>query len=298
MILVTGATGFVGSTLLKYLSQIKKPVRVLLHPSPQSPKLPVKTSFDVAVSSFHDPRGLQASLKDVDTIFHLASAERSGEDVNLTNTDVIGTEELIIAAKKVRVKRFIFLSHIGADRNSIFPVLKAKALAENVIQHSGINFSIFRSSIIFGPNDHFTTRITHALRTNLIFFPLPGDGKVVLQPLWIHDLVTCLVLSIDHEPTYRNIFDVGGGEYFSLREIIKIIINKTGKHRILLSVAPAYIRTINLWTGGKRLNSFFTNTWLDYLVADHTCALDTLPKLFGLLPARFEKHIDYLVKGN
>lgn len=296
MILVTGATGFVGSALLKYLSQIKKPVRVLLHPSPQSPKLPVKKSFDVAVSSFHDPRGLQASLKGVNTIFHLASAEHLGDDVNLTNTDVIGTEELIIAAKKARVKRFIFLSHIGADRNSIFPVLKAKALAENAIQQSGINFSIFRSSILFGSNDHFTTRILRALKTNLVFLPLPGDGKVIMQPLWIQDLVTCLVLSIDHEPAFRNIFDVGGGEYFSLREIIKIIINKTGKHRMLVSIAPAYIRTINLWTGRKRPDSFFSNTWLDYLVADHTCALDTLPKLFGLLPARFEKHIDYLMK--
>jgi NADH dehydrogenase len=133
------------------------------------------------------------------------------------------------------------------------------------------------------------------LRFNPIIFLLPGNGEMKLQPLWIQDLISCLALSRHDDRTIQKIFTVGGGEFLSYKDIVRIVMKKTGKHRILVPFSPAYLRTLNLWLGRNERGFPYTNAWLDFLASDRTCALDTLPKLFGLLPARFEKKIDLLI---
>lgn len=78
MILVTGATGFVGRALIRHLADAGYPVRVLLRPSPNSPTLPRGVSMEVAVSSLEDERGLSAAMVGVDAVYHLVGVERRG----------------------------------------------------------------------------------------------------------------------------------------------------------------------------------------------------------------------------
>jgi len=293
MILVTGGTGFIGSELVDYLLKSREQVRILLHPSPNSPNLPRGIAFETAVCSLDDERGLRAAMQGIQWVFHLASAEHQATH-DLAAVDVEGTKAVVFAAVQANVKRFMYLSHIGADKNSLFPVQKAKALAEESIILSGLNYTIFRSSIIFGKNDHFTTQIERALHNSIVFFPLPGSGEVTLQPLWISDLITCMLLAMRNERTFNKRLEIGGGEFLTFRAITKLIMTKIKKNRLLIPLSPAYLRTANLWLGRLTRKFPYSNAWLDYLAADHTCALDTLPKLFGLLPARFAYHLDYL----
>jgi hypothetical protein len=88
---------------------------------------------EVAVCSMKDQRSLKAALKDVQAVFHLAGSERLGSRSDLTGVDVEGTEALAQATAQTSVERIFFLSHLGADRFSAYPVLKAKALAEGHI---------------------------------------------------------------------------------------------------------------------------------------------------------------------
>ena len=83
MILVTGATGFIGRSLIRHLFETGRDVRVLIRPSRRSPRLPTGVPVEAAVASLSDERAIRAALKDVDTIFHLASAESQGRDANL-----------------------------------------------------------------------------------------------------------------------------------------------------------------------------------------------------------------------
>lgn len=294
MILVTGGTGFIGRSLVHHLLQDGQQVRLLVHPSSTSPNLPKGIRMDVAVCSLADERGLQAAMQGVETIFHLASAGRLSIPSELTAVDVEGTRAIVEAAQKKGIERIIFLSQVNADKNSHFALFKAKALAEEALVKSDLNYSILRATTIFGAQDHFTSTLANMLRRNKLYLLMPGNGEVTLQPLWVQDLLTCLTLCVHDPRTYRRTIAVGGGEYFSYKEILKIIMRKMGIWRLLIPFSPAYLRALNLWLNRQEKGTPYPDAWLDYLAADRTCALDTLPKYFSLLPARFEKELKYL----
>ena len=294
MVLVTGGTGFIGSALVRRLTTAGEKVRILLHPSSSSPRLPKGIALETALCSLNDERGLLAAMKGIEIVYHLASAERENRLVDLNLVDVQGTNAIVRAASERHIQRLVFTSQIGADKKSLFPSLKAKALAEEIIQTSDLNYTIFRSSAIFGRNDHFTESIRSNLRSSLAIFPIPGSSEITIQPLWIEDFLTCLALSVSDLKMKCKIITVGGGEYFNFRQFVKIIMARAKIWRLLLPISPAFLRTLNLWVGKSGRGFPYSNTWLDYLAADRTCPLDTLPKVFGLIPARFERKINYL----
>lgn len=295
MILITGGTGFIGRALVRQLFDSGYPVRTLLRPSPRTPRLPKGVPVEVAVVSLSDVRGLRAALRDVDVIIHLAGAEHQGRNANLLATDIQGTQNLAQAAKQAGIKRFIYLSHIGADRASAFPVHKAKGIAEEHIRKSGVPHTIVRSSIVFGPEDHFTTNLASLMRRTPGIFPIPGDGQIRIQPLWVEDLVTCLIWAMENPETVNKTYEIGGSEYFTLRQTLETIMQVNGKRRLLVSISPPFLRalivTLETFIPHFPASSF----WSDYYAVHRTCPVDTLPRTFGLMPARFTYRLDYLV---
>ena len=297
MILVTGGTGFIGQSLIRHLVEIDRPVRTLLKPSQKSPNLPRGVAVEAAVSSLKDERSLRAAMKDVDVIIHLAGAERLGSRSDLEGVDVEGTRLIAQVAAQAGVKRIFYLSHLGANRASAYPVLKAKGIAENFLIQSGIPYTIFRSAAVFGPGDQFTTSLTRILKISPGIFLMPGKGDSLLQPIWIGDLVFCISLALDDPQSADKIFPVGGGEYFQFREVVEILMKASGTHRRITSLGPAYLRMLTLWMENTFRNFPISLFWLDYLSTDRTCPIDTLPRQFGLIPARFSQMLGYLQKG-
>ena len=295
MILVTGATGFVGRAFVRQLFESGYPMRTLLRPSPRTPRLPKGVPVEVAVVGLGDVRGLQAALRDVDTIISLAGAEHQGRSANLLETDIRGTQNLALAAKQAGVGRFIYLSHIGADRASAYPVHKAKGIAEEYIRKSGVPYTIIRSSIIYGPEDHFTTNLASLIRYAPGLFPMLGDGQTRVQPLWVEDLVTCLLWAMDNPDTLNKTYEVGGSEYFTLRQTLELIMDITGKRRLLISVSPPILRAIVVMLETFIPRFPVSSFWIDYFAVNRTCPVDNLPRTFGLMPARFTYRLDYLV---
>lgn len=294
MILITGGTGFVGRALVRQLFDSGYPVRTLLRPSPRTPRLPKGVPVEVAVVGLGDVRGLRAALRDVETVIHLAGAEHEGRNANLLGTDIQGTRNLAEAAKSAGVNRFIYLSHIGADRASAYPVHKAKGIAEEHIRKAGVPHTIVRSSIIYGPEDHFTTNLAKLLRRAPIFFPIPGDGQTRIQPLWVEDLVTCLLWAMENPETLNNTYEVGGSEYFTLRQTLEQIMHVIGKRRVLVSLPQPLLRALVV-TFETFIPSFPASSfWIDYYAVHRTCPVDNLPRTFGLMPARFNYRLDYL----
>lgn len=297
MILVTGATGFIGRALLRQLFETGRDVRVMIRPSRRSPRLPKGRNIDVAVVSFSDERALRAALKDVDVIYHLAGAEWQGRNANLLNVDIHGTENLARVAADSDVKRIVMVSHIGASRSSGYPVFKAKGIAEEHIRRSGIPHTIFRSSLVFGPEDHFTTNLARMIQASPIFFPIPGSTRTVVQPLWVEDLVTVLLWALDDEGTINRTYEIGGSEYFTVRQIVDILMQASHHQRVLFELHPVFMRALIV-----SLESFIPNFpassfWLDYLAVSRTCSVDNLPHAFGLMPARFAYRLDYLKRS-
>lgn len=296
MILITGGTGFIGRAMVRHLFESGYPVRTLLRPSPRTPRLPRGVPVEVAVVSLNDVRGLRAALRDVDAVIHLAGTEHAGRNANLLGVDIQGTRNLAEAARDAGISRFIYLSHLGADRASAYPVQKAKGIAEEHVRKSGVPFTIVRSSIVYGPEDHFTTQIAHMLRRAPALFPMHGSGGTRIQPLWVEDLVTCLLWALENPETANQTYEVGGSEYFTLRQVLETIMGVTHTRRLLVPMSPPLLRalTVTLETFVPHFPA--SSFWIDYYAVHRTCPVDNLPRMFGLMPARFAYRLDYLIR--
>jgi len=290
MILVTGGTGFVGKALIRHLVEAGYPVRTLLRPSTKSPDLPHGVPLDIAVSSIHDERGLRAAMVGVDTIFHLASGEWRGPRASLMEIDILGTRTVLQAAKEAQIDRIYYLSHLGADRASAYPVQKAKAF----IRRSGLDYTILRTAILFGPNDGFTTGLAHILKSFPFVFLCPGDGSVLLQPLWIEDLVTCLTWTIDDPETRNRTIDIGGPEYLSFHQVLGLVMNKIGARKVIINVPSPYLRILTVIIESLYPKLPVSVYWLDYLAVNRTTAIDTMPRIFNIMPSRMSQRLAYL----
>jgi NADH dehydrogenase len=259
--------------------------------------LPRSVAVDVAVSSFNDERGLRAAMVDVDTIYHLASGEWRGPRTELIESDIRATRAVVDAAEDAGVRRIFYVSHLGADRASAYPVLKAKGIAEEFVKRSKLDFTILRSAILYGPNDRFTTGLARVLGVSPLFI-MPGNGKTVLQPLWVEDLVTCLIWALDDPETIDKVIDVGGPEYLTFQEIVRLVMQETGLKRALLHLPPPYVRGLTVTLESMIHNLPTTVYWLDYMAVNRTTALDTMPRAFDLMPSRMSQRLAYLRDQN
>jgi len=293
MILVTGGTGFVGRALIRQLVANGEQVRTLIRPSPRTPNLPRGVPVEVAVASLNDERGLRAALRGVDIVYHLAGAEHQGARANILEVDARGTYNLSQAAAEMRVRRFFYVSHLGAGRSSYFPLLKIKGIAEEHIRRSGVAHTIFRTALLYGPEDHFTTSLARILAF-FPFFLMPREGEVLLQPLWVEDLVTCLLWSLETPETLNHTFDIGGSEYFPYRQAVEIIQETIGLRRWFLPLGLPYLRVLTVMLESVMPGFPFSTFWVDYFAYNRTCAVDSIPRLFGFLPARFTYRLDHL----
>ncbi len=293
MYLVTGGTGFIGRALLRHLCEAGPRVRVLLRPSPHTPRLPIGVPVEAVVAGLDDWRGLRAAVAGVDYVIHLAGAENQGPHADLLKTDVLGTKNLAEAAADAGVKRLIYVSHLDADRMSAFPVLRAKGIAEEHIRRSGVPFTILRSAVVFGPEDHFTVTLARLLRYAPLF-PLPASGRTVVQPLWIEDLITCILWAVERPEMENQTYEIGGSEYFTLREVVEIIMEMTQQRRMVVSLSVPMVRALIVTLDAIFPNFPISSFHLDYVSLSRTCPVDNLPRFFGLMPARFTYRLEYL----
>ena len=248
----------------------------------------------MALASLNDMGGIRAAMVGVETVVHLASEEQYGHRAELWRGDVQATENLAQAAADAGVARFVYLSHLGSDRSSAYPVLRAKAEAEEHIRESGVPYSILRSGLVFGQGDHFTTSLAKlgALMPGL--FPLPGQGEALLQPVWVDDLTTTLTWMLEERGTLNQRFEVGGSEHLSLAECVDLTFARAGIHRIRAPIGAPYLRMSIALMERLIPHPPLSTYFLDYVAANRTTDLDALPHVIGLQPSRMIDRLDYL----
>jgi uncharacterized protein YbjT (DUF2867 family) len=295
MILITGATGFIGKNLVARLLAADQPVRVIVSPTrlhgAHAQTLPWLGTAEVVPGMLTDADVLHRALVDVHTVFHLAGAQWWGRRRDLQHVDVLSTQAIIAAARAVRVGRIVIVSHLGAAPSSAFSLLRIKGQVEELVRSSGLAYTIIRSGVTFGPDDRFVNGIATLLRANPFVYVQAGQGETLLNPLYVNDLAEALVRTLELLDTIDQTIEIGGPEYLSYNELIRTVMRVTNAPRNIVSLPPYLMRS---WTSFTR--RFFphwpvTGQWYDLLASNRTAPLGTLETVFGLQPARFEDTI-------
>ncbi len=288
MILITGATGFVGRRLVHRLAgQVGLKVRVLLRPGADTDRLPRGVAFQVAVGRLDDKDALCAAMRGVHTVIHLVGTELRGRYARLQEVDVGGAQAVIEAAREAHVGRLIAVSRIGADRTSAFPVLRAKGQIEEAIRNSGLAYTILRTGVLFGAGDRFSEHIAMLVRTFPVYF-VPNDGEQMLQPLWVDDLVTCLAMSLENLDLIDEVMTLGGPELLSYRRVVMRVMHAIRTRRPIIGLPLLAHRAAAWFLDGLFARWPFTEQWVEMLSTPQTAGLGTVERYFGFRPAAFD----------
>jgi uncharacterized protein YbjT (DUF2867 family) len=287
MILVTGATGFIGRHLVEQLMADGRRIRCLL-PEDKLNDLLWENPPEIIVGNLLDEEVLFKAVTGVHTIIHLQSGQWWGRPRDLERIELVGTRNLITAARSTRVGRIITISQLGASSSSAYTLLRIKGMVEELIRSSGLAYTIIRSGIVFGEDDAFVNHIAMILRANPVLFLMPGQGEVVLHPIYIDDLIAALVRSLELIDVVDTTIDVGGPEYITVEDLIHTVMRVSNTYRFILPVPPYVMRWMTAIYSRVLRRSLVTAQWLDILATNRTAPLGNAFNYFGIHPRRFE----------
>ena len=247
MILVAGGTGFVGSGIVRELARRGKPVAVLTRDAARARKRFPGLDIDYRPGDVRDPASLGAAMSGVEVVigcqqFPGSPIENRRRGYTFEAIDAKGTEQLVRAAIEAGVKRYIYLSGAGASPDAPQHWFRAKWRAESAVRESGITYVIFRPSWVYGPEDASLNRFLRMSRF-LPFVPLIGDaGKQWLQPVFIGDVARAVAEAVDNTVADNQVFEIGGPEVLSMREIVRTALDVCGRRRLLLSAPKGLMK--------------------------------------------------------
>jgi NADH dehydrogenase len=233
----------------------------------------------------------------VHVIIHLANAQWWGRARDLERVELVGTRNLIAAARAARVGRIITLSHLGAAPSSAYPLLHIKGLVEEAIRDSGLAYTIIRSGIVFGEEDSFINHIAMTLRANPLFFLMPGRGEVVLQPIYIDDVIEALFRSLHTLDVVDTAVDIGGPEYITLHDLVRTVMRVTRMPRLIIPAPPYVLRWTSAIYSRVLPRSLITPQWLDILATNRAAQLGNTYQYFGIRPRRLEDTLLTYMRG-
>lgn len=283
-ILLTGATGFVGRHILARL--LGKGFQVVA--VGRSPGNPVTAPGVIQVAADVAGDGWQRWCEGCSAAIHLIGIIREGPAAGVTfdRTHRLATERLVAACHDLGISRLVHMSALGARTSAPTLYHRSKAAGEDVVRNSGLAWTIFRPSVIFGPGDGFTTTLASSLR-RLPVFPIFGDGSYRLQPISVADVADAFVAALQETRSVGRIVDLGGPEQLTYVEVLRRIAKAIGKQPLMphipLSLARLLVRIMERLPGSP-----ITSDQLTMLLEGSTCDTAESSDLFRVPVARFQ----------
>jgi uncharacterized protein YbjT (DUF2867 family) len=275
MILITGATGFIGRSLTNALTLAGRAWK----------------AYDGRINN---PLTLREQLQGVEVVIHLAGAEARGRIRLLQHVDVEGTERLIEECRRAGVRHLVYVSRIGADPGALQPLLRAKGEVERALRHSGLPVTILRPATLYGRGDRFLEIIVALALWSWPFVWLPGGGHMAWQPLWVEDLARCLVAVVDRPHLIGQTITVAGEERLPYREIVNQLLRVVARRRFPVPFPMALLRPfawlLFRWWRWPAVSRFFVDRFFVPEVAEY----DAVLRHFGFRPARLTETVAYL----
>jgi uncharacterized protein YbjT (DUF2867 family) len=230
VILITGATGFIGSRIVHALRAEDRPVRALVRESSDVGRLHA-WGCETVVGDMRDAASLRRALDGCDVVVHIvAIMGGSARDYDQVMTQ--GTRALVAAAQEAGVRRFVLMSALGVDERTkdLVPYYGAKWQMELAVKGSGLEHVIFRPSFVFGP-DGGSLPLFKRIASLAPVTPIVGPGTQRIQPIWVDDVAAYFAASIDEAKAANRTFEIGGPDVVTWNEFWERLKRALGKRR-------------------------------------------------------------------
>ncbi len=293
MILVTGANGFVGSHLAPRVKrECGQPVRALARPKADTHSLQ-DLGFEIARGDVTDLDSLRAAMENVSTVIHLVAVPISRGRQTFQAVNVDGTRNVVTAARERGVERLIHLSALGASDDSRYAYTYSKWLGEEAVRAGGVNFTILRPGIQFGEGDGFYSALAGLISLAPFVFPSPGRGDTVFQPVWVEDVATAIIKSLNEPRTFGQTIEFGGPEHLTYDQMLRTVLQVLHKSRHIVHVPVALMRVPVLLFSVLPYPPVESGQ-LDLLNLRTATDMDSAERWFGIRPRALRDGLDYL----
>jgi uncharacterized protein YbjT (DUF2867 family) len=255
MLLLTGATGLVGSTLLARLLAEGGDVRCLVRDPRRLGAQRVRVQ--IALGDLTDPPSFRNALRGVQTVVHLAASIRDQPRGSIEELNGIATWRMVEAAERQGVERFVFFSALGASTHHRARLLRAKALAEQAVREADLRSIVFAPSIVYAPGDPWLTLLERMAW--LPVMPVSGRGRATFQPIWAEDVAACVIAALDAGAEARlqngartgtaghERYELAGPETLSHTDMVRTLLRSQNRRRPLVHVpTPVVSRALRL----------------------------------------------------
>jgi uncharacterized protein YbjT (DUF2867 family) len=238
VILLTGATGLLGSAVLRRLVARGEQVRCLVRDARRLG--PERMHVQLASGDLADPAAFRNALRGVGTVVHLAGAARDQPGATLEELDGLATHRLLRAAERARVGQFAWVAPLCATPHHPSRVHRAKALAAEAVARAEIPVTTFATSLLYAPGDRYLTRLE---RLSLLpAVPLTGRGAARTQPLWAEDAADAVLAALDRPDPRAERYELAGPEILTHRQVVTLALHAAGRRRRLVPIPLAVLR--------------------------------------------------------
>ncbi|HRI14868.1 MAG TPA: complex I NDUFA9 subunit family protein [Verrucomicrobiota bacterium] len=229
-VLVTGGSGFAGREIVRQLAAAGHSVRVLARGS-----RPVEPGIRFVRGSVLEFATLPAAFADTEAIIHLVGIIGEVGPQTFERVHATGTANAVHAARAAGITRFLHMSALGTRPNAVSRYHQSKWAAEESVRRSGLRWTIFRPSLIYGPEDHFTTLFARIARWSP-FLPVMGTGAGLLQPVAVEEVARCFVAALAVPNSIGQTYDLGGPDRLSFTQVLETLTSVMGLRRWQLRI--------------------------------------------------------------
>jgi len=289
VISVVGGTGFVGSYLVLDLLQMGYSLHLLVNQTDSglvSPRERIK-SFK---GSIENEQAMCECFKGSDIVYHLVGLIAETRRKTFKGTVAEGTAKLVNAAHKAGVKKIIYLSALGVAEDSPSAYFRTKWDAEQHVINSGLDYTIFRPSIIYGLEDKFINRIARMVKW-MPLVPVIGNGKYRFQPVYVEELCAIMAKTSAADFTSHKIYEIGGARALTYDEIIDIIKRILNYRRKTIHLPVSLMRLIATILMVVSKPAPLTVDQINMMQTDSICDSSLAERDFGVKFSSFENQL-------
>ena len=296
-VFVTGGTGFVGREILGQLLSAGHEVRALVRDGSQD-KLSGHQNLETHIGDVTDAASLGGALDGCDAVIHLVGIIREfpGRGITFKNIHVTATENILEACDEQGVQRYLHMSSNGTRERGTTAYHRTKWQAEELVRASGLDWTIFRPSLIFGRGSEFVKMLTELIR-RVPVVPVIGDGQYRMQPVSVEQVAVSFVKALAMPESIGKTYHQGGSESYTYDAILDLTGKAMGRKQVTKVHQPLFMikPMIKILQGFEQFP--ITEGQLKMLIEGNVCDPDEWAQAFGLVPTSYAEGIGECVQG-